>query len=547
MSSGPDEAVVRTWTMSTGFYKNQTKDDIADILLEKTFRLKAGERIVTVEYAFTNRGRAGKRIGFWSQSAVDFDGIRKNNVYWRPTRHCVDWIDLNRSTSEYGYWYTAQPVAGWNGVSNSKLKRGVMFLMNYNDLKQFYDNAAANTVEWMYDDVAIPAGKTWRTVIKMIPTEGYSGYVYGDDYLVADFNTVITPAGLKITHTLSASTRPLHDVVLTTEVCGVRDSWSVRVAPVALPQVGFAPLEETSLVVGLGGFPCIVKVDLTAQTVAGQPIRAHYENYFAGTAGRNMDLTTLEPLHEFTIPGKQKQYLKPDRIALTRAETPKILFVRGLWAGYNGIDEALETMGDVHVVDGWMKKTALGEALGNFPGSYEVLLGYDVIILGNVSGPMLSDVGQEMLVDFVKAGGGLLMLGGDRTYGQTTFSNKTFADLIPVEFDGYGDYERLPKTSGFKKGSAHPVLEGVTFDGREAVLYTHRLREKPGAVRAVSLDNDLPALVLSGTGKKRVAVVCILPFGEEPKGMHLYRNSAAWRRLMANTLQWLIGRSDESR
>ena len=117
-----------------------------------------------------------------------------------------------------------------------------------------------------------------------------------------------------------------------------------------------------------------------------------------------------------------------------------------MWAEYQGIDEAVKQLGDVTVVNGWMKQTALGETLGNFPASYEDLLGYDVIILGNVSGPMLSSVGQEMLADFLKAGGGVLMLSGDRTYGQTTFSNVHFADLLPYT-SAPNDYARLQTPS----------------------------------------------------------------------------------------------------
>ena len=36
-----------------------------------------------------------------------------------------------------------------------------MCLMDYNDLLALYDCCAAVTTEWMYDKVAIPAGKTW--------------------------------------------------------------------------------------------------------------------------------------------------------------------------------------------------------------------------------------------------------------------------------------------------------------------------------------------------------------------------------------------------
>jgi len=42
VSAGPDEAVVKTWTMSTGVFKKRKLPDLADLLLVKTFRLRQG-------------------------------------------------------------------------------------------------------------------------------------------------------------------------------------------------------------------------------------------------------------------------------------------------------------------------------------------------------------------------------------------------------------------------------------------------------------------------------------------------------------------------
>ncbi len=159
VKAGPDEAAVKTWTTSSGLSRGQAKDDIKDFLLEKTFVLRKGERILTVNYGFTNKGEKGKRPAFWSQHVLDFDGQRKNNVYWRPTTHGADWIDDAHRVSANGRWFATSAIAGWNGTTNRALQRGVMFLMDYNDLQQLYDNTAATTTEWMYDDVAARHGR----------------------------------------------------------------------------------------------------------------------------------------------------------------------------------------------------------------------------------------------------------------------------------------------------------------------------------------------------------------------------------------------------
>ncbi|MHB9129599.1 MAG: hypothetical protein ACYDBB_00730 [Armatimonadota bacterium] len=541
VNAGPNEAVVKTWTLSTGKFGNKIKDDLADIFLTKTFVLRKSERALTVNYAFTNRGAKGKRPAYWSQHALDFDGKRKNNVYWRPTRFAIDWIDDTKRVSEYGYWFVAQVNAGWNGVSNRALKRGVMFLMDYNDLQQVYDNTAATTTEWMYDDVAIPAGKTWTTSITMVPTEGFATYTYGGERLIGAFEVKETPAGLRVEHTLTATHQPLRDVTVKTQVKGVRAQWSVEGETFTAPALGLTPLTRVTNVTGAGSMPCVVSVTVTGTDADGKPVDVRYADYFGGKAGRNQDLVTLEPMHPFPVPEKQKQYLKPDVIVLQHPKPAKILFIRGLWAEYQGIDEAVKRLGDVTVVNGWMKKSALGETLGGFPAAYEDLLSYDVIILGNVSGPMLSTVGQEMLADFLKAGGGLLMLSGDRTYGQTTFSNENFAKLLPYT-SAPNDYARLKAASTLKVEERHAVTEGVTFGAEDVVLYAHTLKPKEHAVTPVTLETGAPALIMSSGATPRVAVVTILPFGKAPEAKTLYYQGAGWLQIMAATLQWLLAK-----
>lgn len=541
LKEGPGEVVVRTWTTSTGEFRNKRQEALSELVLAKTYRLVAGDRALHVKVEVTNQGAKGKRPAYWSQSALDFDGQRKNNRYWRPTRHAVDMIHAGKG-SDYGYWYVAVPRAGWNGVTNAKRKRGILFLLDYNSVKQLYDNCAASTVEWMYEDVAIPAGKTWVTEFQLVPTEGYAGYRHGDETVIGYFEAVSTPAGLRIEHTVSATSAPLTDVSVKTRVIGAVEDWVVEPAAIQVETLGFKPLQEAVLAQGVGPMPCVVQVTVTGKDQAGAVQTVFYEDYVGGKAGRNLSLETLEPHYEFAAPPKMRQYLKPDEIKLARPAVPRILFVRGLWATFQGLDEAFAELGEVVVVNGWMKRSALGETLGNFPAAYEELLAYDAIVLANVSGRMLGDVGQEMLADFVKAGGGLLLLSGDRTYGQAGFGNASFIKLLPVTCGEAGDYGRLPGPAALTVKQAHPAVAGWEADPGAIALYGHRLTAAPGAQVVVEAGGGNAALVCSGSTETRVAAVGVLPFGVAPANQRLYYESESWHRLMASTLTWLLRR-----
>jgi hypothetical protein len=248
----------------------------------------------------------------------------------------------------------------------------------------------------------------------------------------------------------------------------------------------------------------------------------------------------LQPYYQFTLPPKVKKYLKPDVIKLQANAKPRILFVRGLWADFQGMDEALKTMGDVEVVNGWMKQAAIGETLGNFPASYEELLSYNTIILANVSGGMLGDLGQEMLADFAKAGGGILFLSGDRTYGQAGFSNTNFTPLIPATFKSGGDYARLNKPSALlpAKGS-QPLVKGLKFPDSSVALYAHDITAATNAVPLLTYADGRPAALASAPGQPRVALVTALPFGTAPSGQKLYFQDPSWQEFLARTVKWL--------
>ena len=539
VSSGPGEVVLQAWTTATGESRKGIDEKLSDLKLTKTFTLRQGDRALHLNVEIANNGSKGKRPAYWFQNAIDFDGERKHNLYWRPTRHAVDMISKGVG-SEYGYWYVAVPRAGWNGVTNAKLKRGIMFLMDYNSTQQLYDNCDANTLEWMYEDTAIPAGKTWSTDITLIPTEGYAGYRYGDPDIVANFETAETPAGLSIEHVISAASAPLKNVTVKTKVIGAKDKWSVEAEPFTVPELGFAPLTRQVTVSGIGTLPCVVQVNVTGTDAQGKSKSISYEDYFGGKAGRNLNLEMLQPYYQFTLPPKVKKYLKPDVIKLQANAKPRILFVRGLWADFQGMDEALKTMGDVEVVNGWMKQAAIGETLGNFPASYEELLSYNTIILANVSGGMLGDLGQEMLADFAKAGGGILFLSGDRTYGQAGFSNTNFTPLIPATFKSGGDYARLNKPSALlpAKGS-QPLVKGLKFPDSSVALYAHDITAATNAVPLLTYADGRPAALASAPGQPRVALVTPLPFGTAPSGQKLYFQDPSWQEFLARTVKWL--------
>ena len=103
------------------------------------------------------------------------------------------------------------------------------------------------------------------------------------------------------------------------------------------------------------------------------------------------------------------------------------------------------------------------EVVGGFPKTREELFAYRAIILGSVEAAAFSPDQLRMLADFVsKRGGGLLMLGGRRSFSEGGWAGTPVAEVLPVEF--------TESPRGQKQGqeylasvSTRPTRAGLTY------------------------------------------------------------------------------------
>jgi uncharacterized membrane protein len=88
------------------------------------------------------------------------------------------------------------------------------------------------------------------------------------------------------------------------------------------------------------------------------------------------------------------------------------------------------------------------ELIGGFPKTREELFSYKALILGSVEASSFTPDQLRMLADFVsKRGGGLLMLGGRRSFAEGGWAGTPVSEVLPVELE-----------EGPRGKSAEPVL-----------------------------------------------------------------------------------------
>ncbi|HUR34464.1 MAG TPA: glutamine amidotransferase [Vicinamibacterales bacterium] len=138
------------------------------------------------------------------------------------------------------------------------------------------------------------------------------------------------------------------------------------------------------------------------------------------------------------------------------------------------------------------------EVVGGFPKTREELFAYRAIILGSVEAASFTPDQLRMLADFVsKRGGGLLMLGGRRSFAEGGWAGTPVAEVLPVEFDGgargandSGGYFSRLSVHPTKAGAVYPVTQlagtekasATKWDGMPTVSAVNQVRAvKPGA------------------------------------------------------------------
>lgn len=146
------------------------------------------------------------------------------------------------------------------------------------------------------------------------------------------------------------------------------------------------------------------------------------------------------------------------------------------------------------------------ELVGGFPKTREELFAYRAIILGSVEAASFSPDQLRMLADFVsKRGGGLLMLGGRRSFAEGGWAGTPVAEVLPVELDTTGrggtPYFSQVSVKPTRAGATYPVLqlppaegskgEGSRWDDLPALSTVNVVRAvKPGATTLLTGTDD---------------------------------------------------------
>lgn len=512
--------------------------------VEKIITLFADRPTIHVKSGITNPTKEARNAGLYMQHCFYLGGDYDWETYYRPSTTGVEVMRVRKSgEANKGKDWVREPTAGWTAARDDKTNDGLVFVLDYNYLRELYNSGA--TTEWFLDPVVIPASGQWWTEYVVVPVKGFRGFTYSSRRLIADLSAQRTKDGLQVTHTVASSWDTLGDVKLKTSILTLKDRKPLAAQETLIKGVGFDP--RSGQVVFKGSLQ--PKVVLRTEA-SGDGWTESYESFFDSTAvglktQENMGMAPLavtgsaEDTYSIKRPRKIKQFNKPDFNSIPKAGAGrlKLLLMYGLYTQTYRIDEALKPLGvELKISD------SPDNGAEYFPGTYDELFSYHAVILSDVHSKALGDVALEMLSDYVANGGGVLWLGGPGTYGHGEFEETAALNILPVNLLGGFDMKWEPK--GWEltpAASNHPILSGVTFAQHPMAYWVHRAEAKKNATVVLNAGSQ-PGLVVQTIGKGRVAAFMPGPLGEAKPAQTEFWGWEGWTRLVRNAVTWVTGR-----
>jgi uncharacterized membrane protein len=174
------------------------------------------------------------------------------------------------------------------------------------------------------------------------------------------------------------------------------------------------------------------------------------------------------------------------------------------------------------------------ELFGGFPKTREELFSYRAIILGSVEAGAFSGDQLQMIAEFVdRRGGGLLMLGGARAFGEGGYGGTPVADALPLVIDPRtrasepADLARLLLTPT-RAGQGHAATQIAATEAASA----NRWRELPQVTSVNAPLEPKPAatVLLTGTDERGRAQPVLT--------WHQYGRGKAVALTLQDTWQW---------
>ena len=272
-------------------------------------------------------------------------------------------------------------------------------------------------------------------------------------------------------------------------------------------------------------------------------VRVHTE----GNQSWSIDSVKVFPLHEledrqlFSIyPGSAGDI---DAALVPRRHRPcKVLFIAGFGYDFYRPTQAIRLLAnDVTIKPAWVYRDFSSAHVRGFPVTPEELFDFSIVYLCNVPVKSLTLQQKNFLYEYVRRGGGLVVLGGHQAYERGGGRGSLLEETMPVEMvkatsDGMSFF---PGGVPLTVDSDIPWLAEISTEQNPKVYFLHNVGIKKGG-KVLARAGGEPFLVGGEYEKGRVACVLGLPLGNPGEGATGFWKWNDWIYLLRDASWWTM-------
>lgn len=285
---------------------------------------------------------------------------------------------------------------------------------------------------------------------------------------------------------------------------------------------------------------------------------------------------TVKGRHSYTVrcsPIPEEKIVENNHraaVALVIEPGIRVLYIEGTLRGEYGaiVDRFLSKDPDLEFCaliqtrpNVFLKRSNMeGLDLNTIPSDAETLNKFDVFIIGDLDASYFKPQQQELIVQRVRSGGGLLTLGGYHALGPGGYAGTPVGDVLPAILGGrdIGQVNDpfLPLLT--PDGTRHPIFANIAgfFPTRSGPPKEAGLPELEGCTRIESVRagatvlavhpteaNQMPVLAVQPLDKGRTAVFCGDTTRKWQQGPRAMDQESPFLRFWGQMVRWLAGRA----
>lgn len=556
--SGPDEGQVVFETDIAGWLGSDNSGVmsslLSDLTLRRTVTLKSGQPFFRLDFEFINNGVQAKRPTFWVHN-VSYTGRGGKETVVRPTDRCLSAIggDQEAYAGPQGMQFIDFFNQGWTANISKERREGIVYLFDYDYVEKLYNcfenKGTSGSTEWWYDSILVFKDRPWKGRVYILPIIGLGRVDYANQYFICALEPKHEHGRLSVDVALTSSYESAAKVTLKAEVESGLDQPADRRSRQPLPSVEFdglaiQPRHETMAIDCDAADPLLLTIKAFVELPDGTLETFSFQRFVTGEYRFKGNVNDAAPGAPplVTLDRKVRNPSVPEvppNLAVNRRDF-HVFGVHGFGSFRLGLEQAVAAIPAARYDVGHCGGNAPQQnGLTDFPYDYSRLFDYRTLVFSNVQDQEFRRIGASILLPYLKAGGGLVIVGGE------------YAFSFELEQHPINDYYPIaPSPRSLRRGplplrppevADHPIFRGVDLSHLPKLAYSHDIALKPGCEAKVLMKvGDRPFIVEKRTGEQITIVVAGHPFGADggADGGICLREWPEWPKLFANIVRY---------